>query len=309
MASRSGRFKPYVAPFAVLLFAVLPLITGGSYLEIAAFFLIYLGIGEAWNILGGYCGQISLGNAAFFGVGAYVTSVALISGVGIVPSVILGAAVSALVSLSIVPAFRLKGAYYAITTLFLIIAVQAVIFEWQSSAGRSPVIYLPLTLPGLNTLFYGLVIVVALTLVVIRVIERSRVILAWNEIKADEDSAASMGINVLGMKTLAMLIMAFITAIIGGLYAMVIGFADPADIFGINWSIYPLFMAVIGGEGTFTGPIIGAVIFTVASQILVIFLGAYSLFAFGVLLILVELLSPEGILSLWERYGKKSLAR
>lgn len=299
MRTRLGNLKSFVVPLCFLAFVVLPAITTGYLLELVAFFLVYIIIAQSWNILGGFCSPISLGNAAYFGLGAYLTSVLIVSRVNLILSVLVGAIVACLVSLCLIPTFRLKGLYYAIATLFLTFAVQTFVFQLQSGRGASPVIYLTISTSSSVVVFYVLLAVTILTLVLIRVLQRSRFVLAWNSIKADEETAASLGINVLKWKVIGMVIMAFLTGIAGGFYVTFVGLADPADVFGVTWNIYPLFMVVIGGMGTFMGPIIGAIIFVFSDQIFVTFVGVFSLFIFGVLLVAVALFLPGGIVTLW----------
>jgi branched-chain amino acid transport system permease protein len=134
------------------------------------------------------------------------------------------------------------------------------------------------------------------------ILQRSKIISALRAIKADEDSAESLGINTVLYKTIALFLMSLTTGIAGALYVAFIGFAEPTDIFAIEWGVYPLFMGIVGGIGTYVGPIIGAAIFAIALQWLAAFVGTFSLLSLAVLLVIIVLTMPNGIVNISAKF-------
>jgi len=284
-------------------FAVFPLLNVGDYLlRAVTLFLLYLILAQSWNILGGYGGQISLGNSSFFGIGGYAAGLLIVSRLSIAVSILLGGLIAAALTFFMIPAFRLRASYFAIMTLFLGAAMQALVTQLAVTTDTPATIYLPLGLISINTLYYGILTVTTLTLALVMILQRSKIIHALCAIKADEDSAESLGINAVLYKTIGLFLMSFITGIAGGLYVAFIGFADPSDMFAIEWGVYPLFMTIVGGTATYVGPIIGAAIFAIALQWLVTFMGTFSLLSLAVLLVIIVLSMPNGIINIVAKF-------
>ena len=278
--------------------------------QMAFLFSIYLILAYAWNLLGGYSGQVSLGNAVFFGLGGYVTALFATSLAGAIEGILIGCVTGALISIVLIPMFRLKGSYFAISTLFMGLAAESLLIQIRIFSHQIVLVYLPLSLLQDFGAFYYLTIgfVAATFALILYLTRRSKAIYAWRAIKADEASAESMGINTVYYKTIALVAMSALTAVAGGLYTLVLGYADPTQLFNLNWSIFPLFIVLVGGVGTIAGPLLGALIFTAADQVLLGFVGTLSLFGFGVLLILVTLFAPRGIADLLARLYRRSIS-
>jgi len=288
-------------------FAAFPALNVGDYLLRAiTLFLLYLILAQSWNILGGYGGQVSLGNSSFFGIGGYAAALLIVSGLGIPVAVVIGGLIASALTFFMIPAFRLRASYFAILTLFLGAAMQALVTQLAVTTNTPATIYLPIGLIPTNLLYYEILTVTTLTLVLVMVLQRSKIIYALNAIKADEDSAESLGINVTLCKTIGLFLMSLMTGVAGGLYVAFIGFAEPSDIFAIEWGVYPLFMTIVGGTGTYVGPIIGAAIFAIALQWLVTFMGPFSLLSLAILLVVIVLSMPNGIINIVARFkGQK----
>jgi branched-chain amino acid transport system permease protein len=291
-----------ILAFAVV-FAVFPSLNIGNYLlRAVTLFLLYLILAQSWNILGGYGGQISLGNSSFFGIGGYAAGLFIVSGLSMVVSIVMGGLIAAVLAFFMIPAFRLRGAYFAILTLFLGAAMQAFVTQLAVTMDTPATVYLPIDLISNTALYYEVLIVAVLTLVLVVILQRSKIIYALSAIKADEDSAESLGINTTLYKTIGLFLMSLMTGIAGGLYVAFIGFADPYNIFDIQWAVYPLFMTIVGGIGSYGGPIIGAAIFAIALQWLVAFVGTFSLLSLAVLLVVIVLTMPNGIINIFYKF-------
>lgn len=293
----------------VAVLALFPFLRPGFYFgELALLFTIYVVLAYAWNLAGGYAGEISLGNAVFFGLGGYITALLSASWTTTLEAIVLGAALSGAASLLLVPLFRLKSTYFAIATLFMNLGIPSLLVEWRFLTGSAVVLYLPLELlSSPETAYYIGVLAVAIIVTTTFLLQRTKAAYAWRAIKTDETSASGLGVPVTLYKTLALVLMACFTAVAGGIYAVYIGFAEPSDIFNVTWSVYPLFMVVVGGTGTLIGPLIGSAIFALTNQVLLTFFGQFSVLGFGVLLVIIILILPGGIVSL--RYPRMSPKR
>jgi len=286
-----------------VVFAVFPLLSLGDYLlRAVTLFLLYLIIAQSWNILGGYGGQISLGNSSFFGIGGYAAALLIVSRVSIWASILIGGLIAAALTFFMIPAFRLRASYFAILTLFLGAAMQALVTQLAVTTNTPVTVYLPMGMMSSISLYYWILAVTVLILVLVMILERSKIISALRAIKADEDSAESLGINAALYKTIGLFLMSLTTGIAGALYVVFIGFAEPSDIFAVEWGVYPLFMGIVGGIGTYVGPIIGAAIFAIALQWLVAFVGTFSLLSLAVLLVVIVLTMPNGIINIFAMF-------
>lgn len=310
--------KTLIIIIAVL--AVLPLIfKSDSFHNIMVLLLIYATLGEAWNIITGFAGQISFGHAAFFGIGAYTSSV-LFYRFDISPWVgmVLGGIFAAVVALIIsYPTFRLKGSYFAIATLAVAEIIKQLFVSWKFVEGATG-ISLPivddswLCMEFHTTKLPYIYIALGLFAIVIFVcnyIENSKTGFYLKAIRESHEVAESIGINTTNYKTLAMVISAFISAFAGSLYAQYVLYIDPFMIFTLDISIKIVLLTVLGGIGNIYGPLIGASILIPLSEITRVQLGGtgrgIDLMIFGLLVILVACYQPKGIIGLVNKVAKK----
>lgn len=288
----------------------LPLFGNNNYL-LQVFFRIALfaALGLAWNLVGGYAGQLSLGHVAFFGIGAYGLAIFTAHGVPMWISVLLGALLGTLLAAVIGKiVFRLRGPYFTLAT----IAVAEVL---RLGAGNLDITggAVGISTPSLFTgaafwkLFYFSALVLALISFLINYwTSRSRFGYYLMAIREDEETASAVGIDTANYKLRSLLISAFLTALAGALYGSAFQFIVPDNVLTIDISVQMAIIAMLGGAGTLLGPIIGAIILLSASEIFKNEFGERHLLIYGSLIVLVVLFLPEGIVgSLQQRLKRR----
>lgn len=290
----------------IILLASLPFITDkDSLINLVILIFLYVVLASSWNILGGYTGQTSLGHAAFFGIGSLVTRYLWTGGFPYLGSLLVGAVVAVLFALLIgIPAFRLKGVYFAIGTLALGQILNITVGNVFPNISSLPVD--DLAAYQLLPRYFLLFAITVITIIASYLLVNSRLGLGIMSVKEDEDAAESLGVSAIRHKLIALGLSAFFTGLAGGAFAyyhVSYYFNFP---FSPVWSFDALTMVYIGGQGTVIGPVIGAVFFVLLRELLVLNLGEYHLVVFGVLFILVVLFLPGGIVEAWEKIRKLS---
>ncbi|MDP4024350.1 branched-chain amino acid ABC transporter permease [Methylobacterium sp. NEAU 140] len=296
--------------------AALPYAIPDVYLQnVLVLTLLYAALSQSWNILGGYCGQISLGHALYFGIGAYCTSLLFVNyGVSPWAGLALGGVLSALVALAIGwPCFRLAGHYFSIATIVIAEAGLLLVQNWDFVGGAMGVQW-PFNPDSWATLQFardkipyahlalGLFVV---TWLVTFVIAESRWGYGWRAVKDDPVAARSLGVEVFRSKMAAAALSAFFTALGGGLYGAYVSYIDPESVMSFRFSLLFALPAVLGGVGTLWGPLVGALILIPITEISRSYLGGtgsgIDLIFYGALVMVVALAKPEGVLSLFRR--------
>lgn len=275
---------------------------------------LYGALATAWNIIAGYCGQISLGQAVFFGIGAYTSSL-LFRDVGLTPwaGMVVGVLLAVVVSQVIgYPVFRLRGHYFAIATIAVGEIVQALIVNWDGIGGARGV-FIPIKRPDSfanfqfhqsKAFYYYIALgLMLLALGVTRLIERSRRGYYFRAVREDQDAAAALGVNVAGEKLRALAVSAALTAMGGTFYAQYLLFIDPASVFPLSLSILICLVAVLGGVGTLWGPILGAAVLVPLQEFTRVWLGgtgkALDLLIYGALIVAISIFQPGGLMALF----------
>jgi len=270
---------------------------------------LYGSVALAWNILGGMAGQMSLGHALFVGAGAYVSTTlylkfAVSPWIGLVLAAALGGALGALMGYTV---FRrkLSGVYFALVTLA--VAEMALhIVSNVSFLGAANGLSIPSRPDFANLQFssklgfcyaaLGVLTVVSLTILAI---DRSRLGYVFLAIRENERSAAALGIDVVQGKVIAAAISGALTALVGPIYANYVLFIDPESMLGVTLSIDALLFSFVGGLGSLFGPLLGAVVLVPLTELLRSLLGGklagVHLIVYGVMLILVMRLAPQGL--------------
>jgi branched-chain amino acid transport system permease protein len=263
---------------------------------------MFVGLTESWNLLGGYTGYVSLGHIAFFSTGAYTTAVCM-NRFGISPFVTapLGGIFSAILAAIVgYPVLRLKGAYFTISSLLLAVVMQLIFMNWEFVGSSTGLWYklLPVSIEANRVLFYEamLVLATAITLVV-RYVERSKFGAGLVAIREDEDVAKTMGINTPWLKIKAFILGAFLAGTVGGIYGYYMSYVHPEVTFSMNTSLLILLMSFFGGCRSWSGPLLGAVVLSLANQLIVTFIGAeISRILYGLLLVVVIIFMPDGVM-------------
>ncbi|MEM2806673.1 MAG: branched-chain amino acid ABC transporter permease [Candidatus Bathyarchaeia archaeon] len=300
-----NKLSAIIAILAVL--AALGLLIKEAYtLGLLYMVLIYVVLAVSWNILGGYAGQICLGIGAFFGVGSYAAMMLTHNGVPAPLCILAGGVVAVLLGVAVIPTLKLRGVYFAIGTLFLPEIVKVIVLNLKETGGAKGL------LPPLGLfvsrahLYISSLVMAAFVIAIAYKITNSRIGLAFRAIREDDEAAQCCGVNPLRFKVLALLLSAFIVGLAGGLHAYYVPYLEPYSAFNILWSISPVFMSIIGGAGTLSGPIIGAGIFAFLRFWLLPILGEIDLIVMGTALIVVVLLMPEGVAGIIKK-GVKAL--
>ena len=276
---------------------------------------MYIALTESWNIMG-YAGYVSLGHVAFFGIGAYTTAL-FMNHLGVSPfaTAILGGIFAAVVAALVgYPVLRLRGAYFVIATLLLAVVVQLVFMNWDFVGSSSGLWFklLPVSIETDRFIFYEVMLALAtITTLVVRWVEKSKLGAGLIAIREDEDVAQAVGINAPRLKMLAFTLGAYLAGVAGGIYGYYMSYIHPDMTFNINISLLLLVMAFFGGNRTWTGPLLGAIILSLVNHFIVTFVGAeISRVLYGLLLVVVIIFMPNGIIeymgALWKflRGGK-----
>lgn len=284
------------------------------YLYVLATAFLFASLASAWNILA-FAGQVSFGQAAFFGAGAYASALlAQRAGwnpwLGLIAAAAVGAAVATPIGLA---THRLRGAYLALATLAYAEGWRLVALNWTDlTAGGAGLIGIPALPPvpivaadltrGRAGGYYATLVLLLLTLAVFAGLSRSRVGLAWAAIREREERAQLLGVAPTPYKLLAFVCSGALTAVGGALYAHAVRFLEPDLAFGRTMSILPLVMATFGGARTLLGPTAGALLLYLVSELLLQpALPRLHQLPYALALVLVVLVLPRGLAGLVRR--------
>lgn len=328
-AGATRRFPTWILVTGLLVLGLsMPLLTRDEFLIHSLIMVLYFAyLASAWNLMCGYVGQVSFGHSVFSGVGGYC-SVLLLTGIGLSPwlGMLVGGVLAAALAVMIgFPTMRLRGPYFALTT----IAVAEMARIWVENTD----VFLGIRLKGAEGLSVPLVgtdwslfqfegkvpyyyIILGMLVVVMGItwaMERSRLGACLKAIRGDRDAAESLGINPTHYTLTAYAISAFMTALGGSFYAQFIRFINPERNMGVELSIDMALMSIIGGQGTVFGPLIGAAFLAPVAEISRTYLGGQliglHLVIYGLVLILAVLYLPKGLLHPLQRLGRQLWGR
>ncbi len=294
------RWQLALAAAGFMLSLLLPLVVRSDY-HLQVLFRIYLfaALGLAWNLVGGYAGQLSLGHAAYFGAGAYGLALFTRAGVPLWAALVMLMGLAMLFALLIGGvSFRLRGPYFALATIAFAEVLHAAAKNLPSVTGGDVGVPVPaLFHTNVNRSFYlcAVLLTAAATAATV-VISRSRFGYYLMAIREDQDTALSVGVNAARTKLYALLVSAAFTALAGALYGSLFLFIVPDQVLSIDISNEIAIVAMLGGAGTLAGPMVGAVVLESASEIFKTIFQEAHLLIYGLLLIIVVLFLPEGIM-------------
>lgn len=297
-------------------FLVFPWVMSGPFYErMGALVLLYAISASAWNLVGGYAGQISIGHAVFFGAGAYASLLVYnLWGLPPLAGVPLGVAVSLVIAVVIgLPSFRLRGHYFAMATIAVAELIRIAVSNWPllgAAIGLSgPVVprtWIDLSFRSAIPYYYMFLAVLALLLALTWWIERSRMGYYLRAIRESERAASSLGVPVVRYKLYAYMLSAAFTALAGALYAMMVGFVDPESGLGILVSVEMVIIAALGGAGTLFGPLLGAIILIPLKETTnSLFGGAgggLTFMIYGGIILLLARFKPGGLIGIWHDF-------
>lgn len=296
----------------------------GYLLRVMTLMLLFAAMAQSWNIVGGLANQISLGHAAFFGLGAYTSTILLIRfglspWLGVLAGMIVAGLAGALLSL---PTMRLKGHYFALATLAFGEVMRSIGNTWSSVTGGPAGISVPLVPEGGFALmqfnstrpyFYIMLAALLIVTAIYWKISVSRLGYELRAVKANVDSAEVIGIHTARTKMLAATISAALMGGCGVLYAQFNFFFDPDSVFSlVSVSVRIALICIIGGMGTVAGPIIGACFLLPLEELFNATLSSsgagLSQLAFGLILILIILIEPRGLQTLYQRLMSRKVS-
>ncbi|MDP7425457.1 MAG: branched-chain amino acid ABC transporter permease [Rhodospirillales bacterium] len=292
---------PAFLALLVIALAAVPFFGGTGTMRLMVEIFAMIAMAQAWNLLAGYTGFVSVGQQAFIGIGAYgLFMVALKGGIDPFSSVLLGGICAGLIGAISAPAlFHLRGPYFAIGTwvlaeLFRIFITNNDYFGGASGLTLARVLKeIPRDIRNDTTYWIALALA-ASTLVLVYVLLRSRFGLAIRTVRDNEYSAESVGVNVRGVKFTVFVIASFITGCAGAVAYLNTMFVTTSAAFSIEWSAFIIFVVIIGGIGTIEGPVIGALVYFFLREWLADF-GTWYIITLGSVAIAVIVWAPDGI--------------
>ncbi|NLP30097.1 MAG: branched-chain amino acid ABC transporter permease [Clostridiales bacterium] len=296
----------------IVIVALFSVPSWGSQYTVMFFMLVcmYIGLGQMWNLLAGYAGLVSLGQQIYIGIGGYALAVlSNYYGVPLFLGLIIGGLVAMLISVGLsYLLLRMKGMYFAVATWITAEALIVIFAGWNYvGSGNGMFIKAVRGMPT-STIYYYSLVVAIITVIIVVFLLRSKLGLGLIAIRDNDSAAETSGVNIFKTKLYCMMISSFLTSVIGGLFYMSQVWVQPYAAFAINWTIAGMFIVVIGGIGTVSGPILGAIIYVFLNQYLSQF-GGISMIILGIIAILVILFASKGILgTIQDKFGFEILS-
>ena len=299
--------------------AAVPLFLHDAFLShILIMIMMYATMSIGWNIIGGYAGQVSFGNASFFGLGAYTTAVLLVNynvnpWLGMLAGCVLSVGLAVVVGY---PCFRLRGHYFAIATI-AVGEIMVVIFTNWDYVGAAVGIYMPILEESFTNFefhsskipyYYIILCMLLFAIAVSYVIEHSRLGYYLRAIKDDPDGARSVGIDIQKYKLIAFSISAVLTSICGTFYGQYVLYIHPSSTMDLMMSIHLCIIALIGGIGKLFGPVVGAFVFIPLMELTRVYLGSegqgIDMIIYSLLVIMIAIWRPQGLWALFSKGDK-----
>ena len=285
---------------------------GNSYAFFAGYVVVqYIVLGTAWNILGGYTGYVNFGVTAFFAIGAYSTVVLykLVPTLPLPVMIAVGGLMAGLVGLGTgYLTLRLRGVYFSIATLALAVVVQTLITNWDFVGGaRGAYVLRPRNSPILGGEYVQYLFLVMLGLAVVvlataRAIERSSLGYGFAAIRDDEAAAEASGVPTLKLKLIATTLSGGFMGMAGAPLPYYVTYLDPSSGFSLNYAVNAIAMPLIGGTGSWLGPVVGAILVGgLQEYIRVTISSAVNVLVVGVLMVGFVIAAPQGIVGLFQR--------
>jgi len=305
----------YVAALLLAMLLAIPLVSGSQFVfHVFVLLCLFAALSTAWNVVGGFAGQLSLGHAVFYGIGAYSAMLLMIN-FEVSPwiGMLLGGVISVIVAVIIsYPAFRLRGPFFALATIAVLEVIRLMAIHQTGitggAAGIAPPFKIGVQWMMVREKWIYLVIAFAFLLLTLWVswrIKNSRLGFYLVAVREREDAALAVGVNATGVKLKAVMISAFLTSLVGSFHGMYLTFIDPASAFSLELSIQIAMFSLIGGLGTVFGPLVGTVLVLPIAELARGWLSDYGNgfhgLVYGLVLVAVVLTIPSGIVG---RFGE-----
>ena len=307
---RNLTYEHLILIVAAIVLAFLPLVNApDSWIFYGFIFFIYLSMSCMWNLIAGYSGLVSLCQPAFLGLAGYTLAIGTWVQVpwwaGLLGGVVVAAIFAVLIAFAV---FRLTGIYFAIGTLVVPEVLRSVFILWHPvgdamSGGGAGYMLKGISTVSVNGMYWMALGVAVLSILVFRIILASRLGIGLAAIRDNQDAAESCGINTFRIKLYPFVIGAMITGMAGAIYYIFQGFIEPTRTFNVSWTMAILLSTVIGGLRTKGGPFLGTLVYVFLYFLLARF-GGYSLLIQGAILVIIVLISPQGLLGIlqWFRF-------
>lgn len=300
----------YMIIIALILLALQFFPVSAFWLYAIFLFCIYSILSQAWNLLAGYTGLISLGQPIFIGLASYIVALSLYSGLSWYTAFVLSIPLTGLIAwLLTYPLFRLRGLYFAIASLVANEVFRLFFNAWRpvqepgvaigGGAGYPIKVFIPFQYLYSFTVFFFVLSI----LLIYHVVNSKKIGLSLTAVRDDEDVAITLSVPVFRLKQYVFVIAAVLTGIAGTLFYLQQGHIEPQSAFGISWTISLLIATIIGGIGTIGGPIIGSAI-TVCLIFLLGRMLEYSLVVEAVILLIILFTMPHGLFTYVKRVAK-----
>ena len=321
MVGRSVELKTFSSrdiawlAFLALLVAVpfIPAIAVNSFrLHVLILILLFASMSQAWNIIGGYCGQVSFGHSVFFGIGAYgagmaVVTYGMVPWPGIVVGMILAAVVAVIISY---PCFKLSGHYFAIATFAIVEIFNRAFLVWDWVGGALGLDY-PIIKEGIGNLmwhqskvgyYYIALVIFVIIFGMVRWLEGHRFGYYMRAVREGQETAESLGVNSTAVKLIAMALSAAMAALCGSFFVQYNLRVDPPMVMSLDMSMKFVLITILGGAGTLVGPLLGASVLIPLQEYSRAIWGGLGggvdLIIFGILIILMVVKQPDGLIGI-----------
>ncbi|MGO9136302.1 MAG: branched-chain amino acid ABC transporter permease [Syntrophales bacterium] len=304
----------------LVLLVIFPMVVTQIFpLQIMILVFMYAMLGVAWNIMGGYAGMFSFGQAAFFGIGAYTSSFLLMTfHVNPWIGLIAGGVVAALVAAAIgYPCSNLRGHYFAIASIAFAEIVRVHFNNWTLVNAAEGMSLPMLDESFLNFMFhnskvpyyYIMLVFLLLAMVVCYFVATSKMGYYFRAIKESHDVAEVLGVNVVRYRLIAIMISAFLSAMAGTFYAQYVLYIDPESVMLLAISVQIVLLSMLGGAGSVMGPVIGAAVLIPIAEVTRVWLGhrgtGVDMLIYGFLITIISVYQPQGVWGLLSRIGNR----
>lgn len=287
----------------IAILASLPMWVGGFLRDALILFFLYLAAAEVWGFMAKHAGMVSLGQQIFIGIGGYMTAVlCMYEGLPLWASVIVASLIgSGLAAALSFPLLRLRGIYFSIGSFLAAEVIKLIFNSWEYVGAGKGLIFVGAYGIPTTVIYYPAMVIGLASMFLIYYLYHSKLGFGLRSIGADEDAAASLGVDTFRCKALLFVFSGFITSLVGAINAIHHTYLHPTSAFNILWTVSFLFVAVLGGLGTIIGPVIGSAIFTALTYLFSMYIGL-SLLLEGLVVLAILLVVPGGI---WGSIAKK----